>query len=123
MEEIVECPRCRSRFVKKNGPNKSGKQMYRCKPCGRQFVLSGKQWHVSDEDKELINRLLLERISLNGICRAVGVSQSWLLKYIKELYSNLPDDLCADQSLPELEEWLDDRMEEEISRLEEKKSD
>lgn len=104
--------------MKKNGFYKGLKQAYRCKPCGRQFVLSGAQWHVSDEDKELIGKLLLERISLNGICRVVGVSQSWLLGYIKELYANLPDDLCADQSLPEQEGWLADWMDEEIGRIE-----
>jgi len=117
MEAIIECPSCRSRSVKKNGHLSNWKQNYRCKPCGRQFVATSTQWHVTDSDKELIDKLLLERISLNGICRVVGVSQSWLLNYVKELYANLPDDLGADQSLPELEAWLEDRMDEEIGRL------
>lgn len=117
MEVIIECPSCRSRSVKKNGHLSNGKQNYRCKPCGRQFIATSEQWHVTESDKELINKLLLERISLNGICRVVNVSQSWLLHYIKELYADLPDDLGADQSLPELESWLADRMDEEIGRL------
>lgn len=117
MDSLIECPRCRSRSIKKNGHLSNGKQNYRCKPCGRQFVATSQAWHVTDADKELINKLLLERISLNGICRVVGVSQSWLLKYIKELYADLPDDLNADQSLPEIETWLEDRMDEEIGRL------
>lgn len=65
----------------------------------------------------MINKLLLERISLSGICRVCEVSQPWLLNYIKELYSNLPDDLNADLSLPDIESYLADRMDEEIGRI------
>lgn len=118
IETIIECPRCRSRRVKKNGFLSNGKQNYRCKPCGRQFVLNSEQWHVGEKDKELINKLLLERISLSGIGRVIGVSESWLLNYVGELYANLPEDLNADLSLPDLKEWLSDRMNEEIGRLE-----
>lgn len=66
----------------------------------------------------MINKLLLERISLSGICRVCDVSQSWLLSYIKELYANLPADLNADLTLADLEEYLSERMDEEIGRLE-----
>ena len=52
-----------------------------------------------------------------GICRACDVSQTWLLSYLKELYGQLPDDLNADQCLPELEDYLAERMDEEIQRL------
>lgn len=65
----------------------------------------------------LINKLLLERISLSGICRVCDVSQRWLLSYIKSLYNDLPSDLHADLQLPDLESYLDERMDEEISRI------
>jgi insertion element IS1 protein InsB len=42
----------------------------------------------------MIRRLLLERLSLLGICRVMGVSLRWLLNFIVELYESLPDDLC-----------------------------
>jgi hypothetical protein len=45
------------------------------------------------------------------------VSEQWLLSYIKELYGNLPDDLNANLSLPDVESYLADRMEEEIGRI------
>ncbi len=118
MEVIIECPRCFSRQIKKNGHLSNGKQNYRCKPCGRQFVSGSAEWHVGDSDKELINKLLLERISLNGICRVVGISQSWLLNYIRELYDGLPEDLNVELSFGEESDWLDDRMDEEIGRIE-----
>lgn len=113
----MRCIHCNSENTKKNGHTHYGKQNYFCHNCQRQFVEGGQDWFVSDLDKLLINRLLLERISLSGICRVCDVSQQWLLNYIKELYSNLPDDLNADLSLPDIESYLADRMDEEIGRL------
>ncbi len=78
---------------------------------------NGQDWFVSESDKVLINKLLLERISLAGICRVCNSSEKWLLSYIKALYSTLPDDLNADLILPDIEAYLADRMDEEISRL------
>lgn len=85
--------------------------------CNRQFVENGQKWFVNESDKLYINKLLLERISLSGICRVCDVSETWLLSYIKALYDHLPDDLNADVFLPSLEKYLADRMDEEISRL------
>jgi hypothetical protein len=51
---------------------------------------------ISEREKDLINKLLLERISLAGIARAVEVSELWLQSYISELYASCPEDLCAD---------------------------
>lgn len=117
----MNCPHCHSPQIKKNGHTYYGKQNYRCTVCLRQFVESGPDWFVSLEDKKLIDKLLLERISLAGICRVCGVSETWLLKYIKSLYNNLPDDLNADAFLPPLEGYLAERMDEEIGRLQAQK--
>ena len=114
----MNCTRCGSATTKKNGHTHYGKQNYYCHKCGSQFVESGQAWFVNQADKELINKLLLERISLSGICRVCNISESWLLRYIKELYSNLPDDLNAELSLPNIDEYLSERMDEEIGRIE-----
>ena len=45
---------------------------------------------VSDETKQLIDKLLLERISLRGIARVTGVSWSWLQKYVNNKFSQVP---------------------------------
>jgi hypothetical protein len=37
--------------------------------------------------------LLRQRISLHGICRALGVSLTWLLHVMVERFSACPDDL------------------------------
>ncbi len=72
------CPRCKSPKYKKNGHIHNGKQNHQCKDCGRQFVDGFEQDLVPDETRGLVERLLLERLSLRGICRAVGVGLKWL---------------------------------------------
>ena len=67
------CPQCGSRQYKRNGRIHSGKQNHKCKACGRAFVLIPENHVITEEQQALIERLLLERISLRGICRAVGV--------------------------------------------------
>jgi len=117
-----KCSNCGSKNTKKNGSTHYGKQNHMCKDCGRQFVIGGQDWFISDATKELVDKLLLERISLAGICRVLGMSKHWLLSYIKGKYDNLPDDLNMDLGVPEQESYLDDRLDEEIGRLEEKKT-
>ena len=85
------CPRCQSPKYKKNGHIHNGKQNHQCKDCGRQFVDSFEQYLISDETRSLIERLLLERLSLRGICRAVGVGLKWLLGFLVTCFDDLPD--------------------------------
>lgn len=87
------CPECGSTHYKKNGHIHNGKQNYQCKRCGREFVLNPEPVIISAEKRELIKKLLLERVSLRGICRAAGVSLKWLLEFVTETYDQLPDHL------------------------------
>jgi IS1 family transposase len=87
------CPQCGSTHCKKNGHIHNGKQSYCCKACGRQFVLLFDQRLISAEQRALIGRLLRERLSLHGICRAVGVGMKWLLGFVVECYDAVPEDL------------------------------
>ena len=87
------CPACGSSQFKKNGHIHNGKQNHHCHDCGRQFVESFEQYLISDERRALIERLLLERISLRGICRAVGVTLKWLLGFLVQCFAALPDHL------------------------------
>ena len=77
-----ECPTCRGRMTVKNGRIPSGKQRFLCRNCGRQFVEAPLRRQITDETKRLIDRLLIERLSLAGIARAVEVSESWLQTYV-----------------------------------------
>jgi DNA-directed RNA polymerase subunit RPC12/RpoP len=71
MEPTMECkcPSCSSALVKKNGHIHNGKQNYRCLKCSRQFVLEPSQKIIDEKTKNLIRKTLLERISLEGVCR------------------------------------------------------
>ena len=87
------CPGCGATQFKKNGHSHSGKQNHRCKACGRQFVASAEGRIIAEEQRTLIEHLLHERISLRGICRAVGVSLTWLLHCMVERFAACPDHL------------------------------
>lgn len=76
------CPPCRSIWYKRNGHIHTGKQNHRCKLCGRAFVLNPEPPVITEEQRTLIERLLLERISLRGICRALGIGLQWLLQFM-----------------------------------------
>jgi insertion element IS1 protein InsB len=84
------CPQCRARWFKRNGHIHTGKQNHRCKVCGRAFVLTPANHVITEEQRALIERLLLERISLRGICRAVGVGLRWLLQFMVDRYQSAP---------------------------------
>jgi insertion element IS1 protein InsB len=87
------CPQCGSRWYKRNGHIHTGKQNHRCKLCGRAFVLQPDNAVITEEQRLLIERLLLERISLRGICRAVGVGLQWLLQFMGARFQAAPEHL------------------------------
>src|SRR5215510_14222436 len=62
------CPQCGSRWYKRNRHIHTGKQNHRCKWCGRTFVLHPENHVITEKQRTLVERLLLERISLCGIC-------------------------------------------------------
>jgi insertion element IS1 protein InsB len=87
------CPACGSTRFKKNGHTHNAKQNHHCQACGRQFVADVTDRSISLEQRTLIAHLLCERISLRGICRAVGVSLTWLLHFMVECFAACPDHL------------------------------
>jgi IS1 family transposase/transposase-like protein len=90
MKPYLICPSCGSDDVMKNGTTRRGKQNYKCRDCGRQFV-ENPQWKQIDPDsKAIIDRLLLERVPLAGIARVVEVGEAWLQRYVNRLLSAVP---------------------------------
>ena len=86
----MQCPRCQSEQIVKNGTAHNGKPKYVCKDCQRQFVENPESRRISDETTALIDKLLLERLSLAGIARVTGVSERWLQTYVNENYAEQP---------------------------------
>ena len=86
----MNCPECDSARTIKNGLRKNGKQNYRCVSCNRQFVADpSPHYHISEETKSLVDRLLLERIALAGIVRVTQVSERWLQNYVNGKYKEM----------------------------------
>jgi transposase-like protein len=89
-EPCPPCPRCGAAHVVRNGASPSGTPTFRCRPCGRRFVVAPRKGPISGARRELIGRLLAERLSLRAIARAAGVSRSWLQSFVNGLYDATP---------------------------------
>ena len=87
MKRYLICPTCGSNDVMKNGMTRRGKQNHKCRDCGRQFVQNPQAQSKSPDTLSKIKLLLLERISLAGIARVMGVSESWRQNYVNQLYA------------------------------------
>ena len=86
---MLRCPACSSKKVVKNGHIHNGKQRYKCKDCGRQFIYGATNKRISDDTKRRIDKLLLERLSLAGIARVEDVSETWLQAYVNQKYAEV----------------------------------
>ncbi len=86
----MRCPNCQGTQIIKNGTIHNGKPKWKCKTCGRQFVANPSHQRISDDTKQLIDKLLLERISLAAIVRVTGVSARWLQSYVNAKYAAVP---------------------------------
>lgn len=86
---LPACPNCQSEDVVKNGRTRHGKQNYKCRDCGRQFV-KNPQWRmISEETKGIIDRLLMEKLPLVGIARALQISELWVQQYVNQKYKRV----------------------------------
>jgi transposase-like protein len=85
MKPYLICPTCGSDDVMKNGMTRRGKQNHKCRDCGRQFVENPKWQPKNTDTLAKIELLLLERISLAGIARVMGVSSLLASKLCKPL--------------------------------------
>ena len=83
----------------KNGSIHNGKPKRQCQECGRQFVINPTNKTVSDETKQLIDKLLLERIPLRAIARVTGVSWSWLQNYVNNKLAAVPRQIKVSDKL------------------------
>ena len=66
---------------------------FKCNECNRQFAKQPQKKVIDQQKRELIDRLLLERISLAGIARAAEVSDRWLQTYVNEKYAIVPREI------------------------------
>ena len=94
MSKLV-CPSCGSHNIVRNGRIHNGKQNHKCRDCGRQFVINPQQKLIDQATKELIDKLLLEKLPLAGIARVCDVSESWLQGYVNQKYASVPQQVSV----------------------------
>ncbi|MDI6688667.1 MAG: hypothetical protein QME06_10665 [Desulfobacterales bacterium] len=86
--QIKICPLCEKMKIVRNGRTAGGPQNYKCKGCGRQFVLHPRKRRINANIKTIILRLLAEDISVPTIARATQVSHRWLYALKKKGLQN-----------------------------------
>lgn len=84
----MNCPKCDSQKIIKNGSIHNGKQKFRCKDCGRQFVKNPKNKRIPQATWDIVDKMLLEKIPIAGISRVTNISEPWLQRYVNQKYEN-----------------------------------
>ncbi len=87
---LLSCPKCGSNHIVKNGKIHNGKQNFKCRDCSRQFVQNPQKKMIDSATKDLIDKLLLEKLPWAGIARVTGVSEPWLQKYVNAKLEDVP---------------------------------
>jgi|AntRauTorckE5430_2_1112549.scaffolds.fasta_scaffold00017_48 hypothetical protein len=108
---MLICPSCTSGKIIKNGKTYYGKQNHRRKDCNRELVANN-QHTITDKRQQDVSALLLERISLRGISRSMGVSMTWLMAYASIAWDETSQDLGANF------EWLDKLTDKQLQSIE-----
>ena len=85
---VPPCPRCGSAAATRAGLTHNGVPSFRCPDCGRRYVAAPRKGRVTDDRKQLVLRLLGERMSLRAIARVTGLSRSWLQDFVNDLYQS-----------------------------------
>lgn len=80
---LMKCPTCESEQFQKNG-HRRGRQNYRCKNCGRQYVEAYVVRGYSDDTKQICLRMHRTGLGLREIERLTGISHSTLYNWIKQ---------------------------------------
>ncbi|MDD5372479.1 MAG: helix-turn-helix domain-containing protein [Sulfurimonas sp.] len=83
----MECKKCGSRHIVKAGmkPMAEGKvQRYRCQDCKHYFTGVEKYHRLSEETKELIERMYDEKGEQRKIARVLGISLGTVQFHLKK---------------------------------------
>lgn len=107
----MECPECRSEKINKNG-QRNGKQNYICKECGRQFIDCYEPPRgYSEQVKQQCLSMYVNGMGFRAIARVMGVHNTTVIDWVKQVGENLPDYYNPDQipqvgELDELETFV-----------------
>ena len=94
----------------------NGKQNHHCHDCGRQLVQGFEPYLIAEEKRGRIERLLVERMALRGMCRAGGVTLKGLLGFLVQCFQAFPDH-CRVQPVTRTQDVLMQRLEVEANAM------
>ena len=79
----LQCRRCASINLQRNGRTAAGQQKYHCKDCHFYGTLATKDAE-REAQRRLVEHLHLERLSQRAIARITGMSRSTIIKLLKK---------------------------------------
>ena len=86
----MNCPKCKSNQNKKNGFRR-GKQSYKCKNCGTQYVINPSFRSYSPQIKQTSIEMYLNGMGFRGIERVTGVHHTTIINWVKQVGKLLRD--------------------------------
>ena len=95
----MKCPKCKSSQSKKNGFRR-GKQSYRCKNCGTQYVANPSSRAYSQQTKQTCIEMYLNGMGIRGISRVTKISHVTILNWIQSAGETLSDE-PQDEEIPQ----------------------
>ena len=98
----IQCPKCQSSHKKKNGFRR-GKQSYKCKDCGYQFVENPISRKYPPEVKQICLKMYLNGLGFRAIARVTEIDQTTIINWVKEEGESLPD-APPEEEIPEMTE-------------------
>ena len=79
----ITCPRCSRGNVIKHGISAAGKQRYRCRRCGRQFIIDYTRRGHDPAVRRLVVPLSLNGCGIRDIARVLYLSTNTVLKLLR----------------------------------------
>lgn len=98
----MDCPKCSSSQKKKNGFRR-GKQSFRCKNCGCQYVANPTLKSYSKDVRQLCLKMYLNGMGFRAIARVTEIDHTTIMKWVEEAGESLPDE-PQDSEIPEITE-------------------
>jgi len=89
----ITCPRCGASHIKKNGTTSQGKQRYRCKACGRQFLFCLDYTYRACNPlyRQLIVPMTLNGSGVQDIARVLHISPTTVLAVLRAAAAQTPE--------------------------------
>jgi transposase-like protein len=79
----MECKKCGSTNIVKNGRTPAGQQKYHCRDCGV-YTVTDERAQKRAAKMDLVEKLHRERVSQRGISRVTGVSRPTIIRWLRK---------------------------------------